>query len=321
MFACVPRHVLLSHNPVIRATKSNPMFLYLNNSSDTSLNYHEPFILHRRMTAGSRTHAFLSLKWPSTVVAQRMSFRGDSVVCRRSGVLFRSSCSECSLQTILCSAVLHAYCYGCPSGVLLRLSFRRTATVVLQAYCYGCPSRVLLRLSFRRTATVVLQAYCYGCPSGVLLRLSFRRTATVVLHAYCYGCPSGVLLQLSFRRTATVVLQAYCYGCHSCVLLQLSFRRTATVVLQAYCYSCPSGVLLRLSFRCTATVVLQAYCYGCPSGVLLRLSRPSSSHQGCRLASGILASPRLRHLLGPSVRCSVISFHTFHTLLLNLTGA
>ena len=136
MFAYVPRHVLISHNPVIRATKSVPGVLCLNNSSVPSLRCHEPFILPQALGGGSRNtrvspsevavygrrtanvvqrrySCLLSLWRTAPAVVQRTLSRDDSVVCRLSGVLFWPSCSERCLETSLCSAVVLAYCYGC----------------------------------------------------------------------------------------------------------------------------------------------------------------------------------------------------------------
>ena len=133
MFSYVPRHVLLSHNPVIRATKSVPGVLCLNNSSVPSLRCHEPFILPQALGGGSRNtrvspseaavygrrtanvvqrrySCLLSLWRTAPAVVQRTLSRDDSVVCRLSGVLFWPSCSERCLETTLLSVVFLAYC-------------------------------------------------------------------------------------------------------------------------------------------------------------------------------------------------------------------
>ena len=135
MFAYVPRHVLLSHNPVIRATKSVPGVLCLNNSSVPFLRCHEPFILPQALDGGSRNtrvspsevavygrrtanvvqrrySCLLSLWRTAPAVVQRTLCRDDSVVCRLSGVLLQPSCSERCLETTLLSVVFLAYCSG-----------------------------------------------------------------------------------------------------------------------------------------------------------------------------------------------------------------
>ena len=88
MFACVPRLVLLSHNPVLRTTKSAPMHLC---SSVPSLRYHEPFIPPHTHGGASWSSQFLTLTWPSTVVVPLTSSRDDLVFCCRSAVPLRLS--------------------------------------------------------------------------------------------------------------------------------------------------------------------------------------------------------------------------------------
>ena len=78
----------------------------------------------------------------------------------------------------------------------------------LPSLYYCRRSGIPLRLSFRRSATVVLQAYRYGCCSGVSLQLSVRRTATVVATVFLRN--RGVVSLVAFwRRLVASIFSAH----------------------------------------------------------------------------------------------------------------
>ena len=138
MFAYVPRHVLLSHNPVLKATKSVTRHLCLDNNSVPSLRYHEPFIPPQAHSGGSwcthvspsdmaiysccatnvvqrRFSCPLSFCRTATAVVRQTSHGDNSVICCCSSIQLRPSCRERNAEMILRSAIL---------------SFWRTAAIV-----------------------------------------------------------------------------------------------------------------------------------------------------------------------------------------------
>ena len=145
MYADEPRPVFLSHNPVLRATKSVSRHLCLDDSSVPSLRYNEPFIPPQARGDGSHS----SHVSPSEVVVY--SRRAANVQRRFSCQL--SFCltarpvvrrGERRTETILLSAVVLAYGSG-----------RHAVHVVQRRFCAPhsfCRSVVL---SFWRAASVV----------------------------------------------------------------------------------------------------------------------------------------------------------------------
>ena len=149
MFANVPRHVLLSHNPVLTATKSDTRHLCLDNCSVPSLRYHEPFIppqtrwrvsKHSRVSrrrgcllatandVQSGIGCLLSFCRTATPVVPRTWCRDDYAL--------RPSCIERRTEKILLSAVVLPYSSG-----------RRAANVVQRRFSSLSSSRLPLRLS------------------------------------------------------------------------------------------------------------------------------------------------------------------------------
>ena len=158
MFAYVLRHVFLSHNPVIRTTKSVPMHLRLHHSSVPSPCCHEQFIPPQAQDGGSRSSRVspseaavygrraanvvqrrlccLPSFWRTApAVVQRTLCRDDSAHCRRSGVLLLPSCSECCVETTLPSAVVQAYCYGCRDRLSSHQGCRLARDVLASPRC------------------------------------------------------------------------------------------------------------------------------------------------------------------------------------------
>ena len=156
MFAYVPRHALFSQNPVVRATKSVPRHLRLNNS------YHEPFIPLQAYVGGSRSIHVSPLTWPSSVVVPRTSCRDDSVICCCSAVPLRQLRIEHRTETILLFTVVLDY------G-----SDRRAVNAV-----HNCAP-----LSSRRSATVAATVFLRS--RGVVSLLAFwRRLVASIFSAH-----------------------------------------------------------------------------------------------------------------------------------------
>ena len=225
MFAYAPWHVLLSHSPVLRATRSVLRVICLNNSSVPSLRYHELFIPPQAYDGGyrntrvspsevavygrragnavqRRSCCLLSFWRTVPAVVQRTLCTDDVVLCRRSGVQFRLSCSDVVLcrrsgvqfrlsrsercvQTMLCSAVVQAYSSGC-----------RAANVVYRRCC-ALPS-------FRRTVPTVVQRTL--CTDDVVL---CRRSGVQFRLSCSERCVQTMLCSAVVQATATVVAPVF----------------------------------------------------------------------------------------------------------------
>ena len=118
-------------------------------------------------------------------VAQRTQCRDDSIVCCRSVVQFRLSCSERCVQTMLCSAVVLAYSSGC-----------RAANVVYRRCC--------ALLSFWRTVPAVVQRTL--CTDDVVL---CRRSGVQFRLPCSERCVQTMLCSAVVQATATVVAPVF----------------------------------------------------------------------------------------------------------------
>ena len=200
-----------------------------------------------------RCCALPSFRRTVPAVVQRTLCTDDVVLCRRSGVQFRLSCSERCVQTMLCSAVVQAYSSGCrAANVVYRRccalpSFRRTVPAVVQrtlctddvVLCRRSGVQFRLSCSERCVQTMlcsaVVQAYSSGCrAANVVYRRccalpSFRRTVPAVVQRML--CTDDVVL---CRRSGVQFRLSCSERCVQTMLCSAVVQATATVVAPVF---------------------------------------------------------------------------------------